>query len=54
MKDYANAIVYYKKVIEINPSNLQVLNNIGVTYKIYGRNVNGDKYLEMVKAASQK
>jgi protein O-mannosyl-transferase len=54
MKDYANAIIYYKKVIEINPSNLQVLNNIGVTYKIMGDNANGDKYLEMVKSASQK
>lgn len=54
MKDYANAITYYKKVIEINPANLQVLNNIGVTYKIMGDNENGDKYLAMVKAASQK
>lgn len=50
IKDYPNAIIYYKKVIEKNPQNLQVLNNIGVTYKMLGDNINGDKYLNMVKS----
>jgi hypothetical protein len=31
-----------------------VLNNIGVTYKMMGDNVNADKYFEMVKAATQQ
>ena len=48
--DYENAIIYFRKAIELNPANARALNNLGVTLMLTGKKEEGEQNIAKARA----